>query len=113
MKSNEILLTPHFKLIEFECPCCHTVRLHPKLLQMLEALRERWKRPLVITSGFRCRAHNDRVGGVRKSFHLLGQAVDIRMGAQEVSPFLKIAHALGPTELIPYSHRGFVHLGFA
>jgi len=34
--------------------------------------------PIIINSGFRCEAVNRRVGGVRNSQHLLGQAADIR-----------------------------------
>ncbi len=34
--------------------------------------------PIIITSGFRCEAVNRKVGGVRNSQHLVGQAADIR-----------------------------------
>ena len=34
--------------------------------------------PIIINSGFRCEAVNRRVGGVRNSQHLIGQAADIR-----------------------------------
>jgi hypothetical protein len=34
--------------------------------------------PVIINSGFRCEAVNRRVGGVRNSQHLIGQAADIR-----------------------------------
>ena len=34
--------------------------------------------PIIINSGFRNKAVNRRVGGVRNSQHLLGQAADIR-----------------------------------
>ena len=34
--------------------------------------------PIIISSGFRCEEVNRRVGGVRNSQHLVGQAADIR-----------------------------------
>ena len=34
--------------------------------------------PIIVTSGFRCEAVNRKVGGVRNSQHLIGQAADIR-----------------------------------
>ena len=34
--------------------------------------------PIIINSGFRCEAVNRKVGGVRSSQHLIGQAADIR-----------------------------------
>ncbi len=53
--------------------------------------------PIIINSGFRCEAVNRRVGGVKNSQHLLGQAADIRpkdpVQFQRLVDFLK-ANAL-------------------
>jgi len=35
---NNFQLTKHFKLSEFQCPCCQTVKLYPYLVEMLEKL---------------------------------------------------------------------------
>ena len=35
--------------------------------------------PIIVTSGFRCEAVNRKVGGVRNSQHLTGQAADIHL----------------------------------
>ncbi len=32
MRLNDFQLTENFNLKEFECPCCHTVLLHPLLV---------------------------------------------------------------------------------
>jgi hypothetical protein len=32
---------------------------------------------MIVTSGFRTKAHNTRVGGAKNSFHLYGRALDI------------------------------------
>lgn len=43
---------------------------------VLDPLRARIGRPIVITSGYRSRQVNELVGGSRKSQHLSGQAAD-------------------------------------
>lgn len=68
---------------EFECKCgCGCSNTSPKLLSMLEEARENANTPFVISSGCRCKRHNDKVGGKEKSLHLCSkltqcEAVDI------------------------------------
>lgn len=45
---------------------------------VLDPMREAWGGPLVVTSGYRCKALNRAVGGVTDSAHLYGYAADIR-----------------------------------
>ncbi len=45
---------------------------------ILDPLRRAWKRPVHVTSGYRCLRLNRAVGGVRNSNHLKGLAADIR-----------------------------------
>lgn len=35
--------------------------------------------PIFVTSAYRTKEHNEAVGGVKHSYHLTGEAVDIRM----------------------------------
>lgn len=44
---------------------------------VLDKLRDEWGRPIIVTSGYRCKELNAAVGGARNSQHLKGQAVDI------------------------------------
>lgn len=50
---------------------------------ILDPLREAFGRPIVVTSGFRCRRLNAEVGGARNSQHLRGQAADIIAGSRD------------------------------
>lgn len=44
---------------------------------LLDPLREAWKSPIKVTSGYRCAALNKAVGGSSRSAHLYGYAADI------------------------------------
>lgn len=46
---------------------------------VLEPVRMEWGKPLRINSGYRCAALNKVVGGSPRSYHLRGQAADIRV----------------------------------
>lgn len=71
----------HFKIEEFACRCgsigCDAATMREAFLVKLEELRCLWGKPMVITSGSRCRYWNSFVGGVPGSQHLLGNAADI------------------------------------
>ena len=45
---------------------------------VLDPLREAYGKPIVVTSGFRCKKLNKAVGGSPSSQHLLGLDADIR-----------------------------------
>ena len=44
---------------------------------VLQPLRDSWKHPLFINSGYRCLKLNQAVGGVPTSQHVIGQAADV------------------------------------
>lgn len=48
-----------------------------KLATILQLVRALYCRPITITSGYRSRALNDAVGGVKNSKHIFGAAADI------------------------------------
>lgn len=83
---NDVRLSPHFLLREFL-----NLSRHPENIPTMQALANLTYGchllleparfivgPIIITSGFRCEAVNRKVGGVRNSQHLVGQAADIR-----------------------------------
>ena len=67
----------YFRRNEFACSCCGEIVVDEKLVLMLDLARELADVPFVITSGYRCPLHNEEVGGVKNSSHMLGLAVDI------------------------------------
>ena len=102
---NEIRLSQHFLLSEFlnlkkypeNIPTMQVVaNLTYGCHLLLEPARQ-IVGPIIINSGFRSETVNRKVGGVRNSQHLIGQAADIRpkdpAQFQRLVDFLK-AHAL-------------------
>ena len=53
------------------------VNMHPAFMQKLNDLRAVCGFPFIVTSGFRTKAYNDKIGGAKRSMHLFGKAVDI------------------------------------
>ena len=73
-------VTEHFMFSDFICPCCDMLKLVPvfyRHVRLLERMRRELGFPIVVTSGYRCRKHNMKVGGSPRSWHLLF-ATDIR-----------------------------------
>ena len=62
---------------EFNCPCCKQNNMDGNLLDQLDRARGYAGTSFVISSGYRCPAHNEYVGGSETSSHLKGMAVDI------------------------------------
>jgi len=88
-KSSELdgtRLSPHFKLGEFlnlkkypeNVPSMQVVANLTYGCQLLLEPARQIVGPIIINSGFRNEAVNRRVGGVKNSQHLIGQAADIR-----------------------------------
>lgn len=83
MQLLEDKITPHFRLSEFaNNEDGGAVVLNPDVInfiQMLEEFRVWYNRIMNITSGYRTKAFNAKVGGVSNSYHLKGLAADFRL----------------------------------
>lgn len=65
-------------------PGCEEIRnLQYGVDMVLQPLRNKYQKPIIITSGYRCAALNKLVGGVANSYHLQGNAADIRVHSEE------------------------------
>lgn len=58
-------------------------RLRQLAEDILQPIRDAWRAPIVVTSGFRSEQVNKAVGGVSNSQHRLGEAADIKVGGKE------------------------------
>ena len=75
-------LSTHFDSSEFECKCgCgEYFKVDPALITLLEAVREHFGAAIEVTSGYRCKKHNDDVGSTDSSQHRKSTAADIQVG---------------------------------
>lgn len=96
-KDGERRLAPDFKVRELRCrDGSDTVMVDETLTVVLQCIRERFGKPVTITSGYRTPAHNAAVGGAKSSQHLLGRAADIRVQGVSVEDVAAYAESLMP-----------------
>jgi len=80
-------LTINFSRREFACPCCGKDDISLSLVYKLQGARIISEVPFIITSGVRCKKHNDELVKKRKavysSSHLKGLAADILADTSE------------------------------
>jgi zinc D-Ala-D-Ala carboxypeptidase len=61
---------------------------------VLQPLRDRVKRPIIVSSGFRSRTINTRIGGSRASQHTLGQAADFTIKGMKNEDVVDLIRAM-------------------
>lgn len=75
----------NFKVSEFACKDgSDEIKIDSKLVIMLQQIRDHFKKPVVINSGYRTVAYNKKIGGAKYSQHIYGKAADITI--QGVNP---------------------------
>ena len=82
-------LSPHFNAQEFRCKCgkAHDFQIDDDLITKLEALYAALNcSKIIVTSGFRCAAHDKAVKGSGTGQHTLGKAADICCYGQDGQP---------------------------
>ena len=109
-----LMATPHFAMAEYQCDCTGYCDgwpsvMAPELLEKIEALRCSFERPVIITSGVRCAARNEEVGGVSWSFHKRGCAADLYCPGVGVGDLAAGAKDCG-LNVLPYYSSGYIHV---
>lgn len=100
-------------------PTFHAVENLSELCRLIiDPAREKFMRPIYVTSGYRCVELNHIVGGAKASQHLLGCAADIVTGYSEDMPELFGILRVNPNIdqlLYERSKRGttWIHVSFA
>ena len=87
--SDKTQLSPHFNISEFRCKCGreHETLNNPELIEKLEKLFTALNcSKIIVTSGYRCAAHDKTVGGSGTGQHTLGNAADICCYGQDGQP---------------------------
>lgn len=105
-------LSAHFSKAELACHCCGQLKIENRLIDALEMLRTLANQEILVHDGYRCPAHNQRVGGVANSEHTLGTAADVAIPGLSLQQMFELAVQV-PTFLnggIGVYDGGFVHL---
>lgn len=87
--SDTTQLSLHFNAKEFRCKCGkeHEFSISDELIEKLEKLYAALNcSKIIVTSGFRCTAHDKTVGGSGTGQHTLGNAADICCYGQDGQP---------------------------
>ena len=105
----------HFTANEFTCHCgCGQNVIKQTLVDRLELVRSDYGKPITVTSGYRCPAHNKAVSTTGEAGpHTTGLAADIPCSGEDAWRIVKLALQHGFTgvgiSLRPGADR-FVHL---
>lgn len=116
--SFDIQLTPNFNLSEFvntshsdfETLTYQQFNNIYELALILQSIRDEFKTPIYINSGFRSKLVNKKVAGAPNSYHLLGLACDFTTRNSDIDSqiFVFISKRENYSELIKYPT--FIHL---
>ena len=114
-KDYKTALSKSFKVNEFSCKgkgCCGTTLIDEKLVTYLQKIRDHFKKPITITSAYRCAKHNKAVGGASSSNHTKGMAADIVVEGVKPAEVAKYAETIGILGIGLYEAKdgNFVHI---
>jgi uncharacterized protein YcbK (DUF882 family) len=83
----------------------------PQLVRLLKVIEGHYRKPVLVTSGYRSPAHNRRVRGARKSAHMDCAAADIQVAGVSRWELAKFARSLpGRGGVGTYCHTSSVHV---
>lgn len=97
-KGRSDKISSNFLYKEFDChgkDCCTSTIIDEKLVEYVQKIRDHFKKPVTISSPYRCAVHNKRVGGATKSYHMQGKAADIVVKDTEPKEVAKYAESIG------------------
>lgn len=102
----------NFSLKETACKCgCGANEMQQEIIDIAQAIREAVGKPLTVTSGFRCEAHNSNEGGSKSSYHTRGMAIDLVCPSLSSKELFDIANRVdGVMGLIWYAGQRNIHV---
>lgn len=109
ISSNE-KVGKYFKVKEFACrDGSQVVFIDDYLVEILDILRNKIEKPVIINSGYRTPEQNKRVGGARYSYHMRGMAADIRADGMTAKELAKKLNKIVPNECGIIVYDNWVH----
>lgn len=97
-------LSKNFKVYEFLSPDSKELILSELLVSIIQNIRDKYKKAVVITSGYRTQAFNDSLkGGIKNSEHIKGKALDFQVSGINKNDVLKYAKTI-PNVVYAYTN---------
>lgn len=84
--------------------------MQEEFLKQLDEVRHRLKRSMRITSSYRTKEYNDKVGGAPRSTHVMGRAVDIYIKHYTGKERIKLVSILKDMNLTAGIAKSFIHI---
>ena len=110
-KEGNKKLSENFKVKEFACnDGSDPIFISPSLVEVLQAIRNHFGKPLYINSAYRTPTYNKKVGGATYSQHLYGKAADIRISGVTPKQIAQYAETLLPNMGGIGIYKNFVHI---
>jgi zinc D-Ala-D-Ala carboxypeptidase len=103
---------PSFRKHEFDCRHTGRNEMQPSFMAMLQQLRNRYGRPMRITSGYRDPSHPVEARKATTGAHTSGLACDVAVSGRDAYDLVRLALELGFTG-IGIQQKGnsrFIHL---
>ena len=101
----------HFKVKEFACKDgSQVVFIDSYLVSILDILRNKIGKPVIINSGYRTPTRNKEVGGAMYSYHMRGMAADIRVNGMSAKEIANELNAIVPNECGIIVYSTWVHI---
>ena len=100
----------HFKVREFACKDgSQIVFIDVYLVSILDILRNKIGKPVIINSGYRTPEWNAKCGGAKYSYHMRGMAADIRVNGISAKQLANELNAIIPEECGIIVYKSWVH----
>ena len=107
---GNVKLGRHFKVKEFACKDgSPIVFIDDYLYSVLDILRHKIGKPVIITSGYRTPAWNEKAGGAKYSYHMRGMAADIRVNGMSPKELAKELDKIVENSCGIIVYNGWVH----
>ena len=107
---GNVKLARHFKVKEFACKDgSPVIFIDDYLVAVLDILRTKLGKPVIITSGYRTPEWNKKCDGAKYSYHMRGMAADIRVEGMNAKQLANKLNAIIPEECGIIVYKNWVH----
>ena len=107
---GNVKLTKHFKVKEFACKDgSPVVFIDDYLYTVLDILRNKLGKPVIITSGYRTPEWNAKCDGAKYSYHMRGMAADIRADGISAKELANKLNEIVPDKCGIIVYKSWVH----